>query len=96
MSETRLSPATKDAICGFLDSARGDLESTAGGAPGGVDGGDMTPLLTAMMSKLVSSAASMSEGLAAVSGNVGDTAADFRATDAAVQSTFAGGAARGD
>lgn len=96
MSETRLSPGTKDAICGFLDSARGELEGTAGGAPGGVDGGDMTPVLTAMISKLVSSAAAMSEGLAAVSGNVGDTAADFWATDTAVHSTFAGGAARGD
>lgn len=96
MSELRISPATLATIRGFLDGAATGLESTAGSAPAGLDGGDMTPLLTAMLSALVDSAATMSEGLTAVSGQVDETAADFWTSDAAVSSTFMGGGPRVD
>jgi hypothetical protein len=89
-------PATLGTIRGFLDSAAVGLEETAGSAPSGLDGGDMTPLLTAMLSKLVDSAATMSEGLTLVSGQVDETEADFWTSDAAVSATFAGGGARVD
>lgn len=96
MSELRVSPATVGAIRGFLDSAAAGLEETAGSAPAGLDGGEMTPLLTAMLSRLVDSAATMSEGLTLVGGQVGETEADFWASDSAVSSTFSAGSARVD
>ena len=96
MSELRISPATFATIRGFLDGAATGLESTAGSAPAGLDGGDMTPLLTAMLSALADSAATMSEGLTAVSGQVDETEADFWTSDAAVSSTFTGGGPRVD
>ena len=92
MSELRVPPATLAAIRGFLDAAASGLEGTAGSAPTGLDGGDMTPLLTAMLSKVVDSAATMSEGLTLVSAQVDETEADFWASDADVSATFAGGA----
>lgn len=96
MSEVRVPPATLGAIRGHLDAAAADVEETAGSAPRNVDGGDMTPLLTAMLSKLVDSAASMSEGLSVTSSQVGATDADFWMSDADVASTVAGGGPRVD
>lgn len=91
MSELRVPPATLSSIRGLLDTAAGDIEATAGSAPQGLDGGDMTPLLTAMLSKMVDSAATLSEGLTVVSAQVTDAEADFWTSDAAVSDTFAGG-----
>lgn len=91
MSEVRVPPATLAAIRGVLDSARTTLEETAHSAPGSVDGGDMTPVLTAILAKLTDGAATMSEGLAAISGQVSESEADFWVTDSAVGSTFGGG-----
>ena len=91
MSELRVPPATLSSIRGFLDTAAGEVEATAGSAPQGLDGGDMTPLLTAMLSKLVENAATLSEGLTVVSAQVTDAEADFWMSDAAVSGTFAGG-----
>ncbi len=96
MSEVRVPPDTLDAIRGLLDTAATGVEETAGSAPTAVDGGDMTPLLTAMLSKLVDNAATMSEGLTATSSQVGATEADFWTSDSSVGSTFAGGAHRVD
>ena len=88
MSNMQVPAATLDAIRAVLGSARATVEDTATSAPAAVDGGDMTPLLTAMLSKLTDSAASLSEGLAAISDQVDDTEADFWATDAAIDTAF--------
>ncbi|HYH73391.1 MAG TPA: hypothetical protein VD764_09235 [Nocardioides sp.] len=95
MSELRVPPTTLSSIRGFLDTAASGLEATAGSAPHGLDGGDMTPVLTAMLSKLVDNAATLSEGLTVVSAQVTDAEADFWTSDAAVSDSFAGGV-RGD
>lgn len=91
MSGLRVPPTTLSSIRGFLDTAAAGLEATAGSAPHGLDGGDMTPLLTAMLSKLVDNAAALSEGLTVVSAQVTGAEADFWTSDAAVSDTFAEG-----
>ncbi|MFC7358810.1 hypothetical protein [Nocardioides astragali] len=91
MSEVRVPPATLAAIRDVLDGARTTLEDSAGSSPGAVDGGDMTPLLTAMLAKITDGAATMSEGMAAISSQVSDSEADFWTTDSSVGSTFGGG-----
>jgi hypothetical protein len=96
VGEVHVPPGTLAAIRGFLDTAATDVEGTAGSAPTAVDGGDMTPLLTAMLATLVDNAATMSEGLTLTSAQVGDTDADFWTSDSDVASTFAGGGARVD
>lgn len=67
------------------------MEDAADSAPAGIDAGDMTPLLTEMMAKVVTNAAAMSEGLAGVSAQVDVAGRDFWATDANVSDAFAGG-----
>ena len=96
MSEVRVTPDTLAAIRQLVDTAAARVEETAGSAPTALDGGDMTPLLTAMLSKLVDNAATMSEGLTVTSSQVGATQADFWASDSSVRSTFANGAHRVD
>lgn len=91
MSDLQVPVGTLDAIRGMLGTARTTVEDTATSAPGAVDAGDMTPLLTAMLSKLTDSTASLSEGLSLVSSQVDDTEADFWTTDASVDTTFTGG-----
>lgn len=91
MSDVQVPTATLDAIRALLANARSSVEGTATSAPTTVDGGDMTPLLTAMLSKLTDSTASLSEGLAAISDQVDDAEADFWTTDAAVDTTFTRG-----
>lgn len=96
MTDVRVSAATLGRVRGVLDPASAGLERTAGSAPTAVDGGDMAPVLTAMLSKIVGSAATMSEGLTSTSAQVSDTEADFWATDAAVATGFGGGRPRVD
>lgn len=96
MSDLQVPAATLDAIRTQLGTARATVEDTASSAPGSLDGGDATPLLSAMLSKLTDSAASLSEGLALVSSQVDDTEADFWTTDSAVDATFTGGGHRAD
>lgn len=96
MSEVRVPPATLAAIRIVLGDARTTLEESAGTAPASVDGGDMAPVLAAMLGKLTECAATMSESLAAISTEVSESEADFWATDAAVSSAFGGGRPRVD
>lgn len=96
MSDLQIPTATLDAVRALLGTARATVEDTASSAPGALDAGDMTPLLTAMLSKLTDSTASLSEGLSLVSSQVDDTEADFWTTDAAVDATFTGGGHRAD
>lgn len=96
MSEVRVPPGTLSVIRGLLDTAATGVEATASSAPAGIDGGDMTPLLTSMLSTLIDSAATMSEGLTLTGVQVGETGADFWTSDSVVASTFAGGGPRVD
>ncbi len=96
MTEVRVPPGTLTTIRGYLDTAAARIEETAASAPRAIDAGDMTPLLTAMLSTLVGSAATMSEGLSVTSSQVGETEADFWTSDSAVEATFVGGARRVD
>lgn len=91
MSDLQISTVTLSTIRKLLDTAADGLEDTADSAPATIDAGDMTPLLTEMMAKVVSNAAAMSEGLSSVSAQVDVAGRDFWSTDATVSETFAGG-----
>lgn len=91
MSDLKISPGTLSTIRGLLDTAAGGLEDAADSAPAAIDAGDMTPLLTEMMAKVVTNAAAMSEGLAGISAQVDVAGRDFWATDANVSDAFTGG-----
>ncbi|GAB2449934.1 hypothetical protein GCM10027062_33950 [Nocardioides hungaricus] len=65
-----LSWATAESIAGALDSARAGLDECAGSAPAGVDGGEATATINAMIARVSESAAGLSEGLSAASQNV--------------------------
>ncbi len=96
MSEIHVPPATLDVIRTALSTAAAEIESTASSSPASIDGGEMTPLLTAMLATMVSNAATVSEGLTAVGSQVDAAEADFWTADAAVTSTFTGGGLRVD
>jgi hypothetical protein len=80
--------ATAEAIATGLDHARAGLDDTAGSAPSGVDAGDATALVTALVARVSESAAGLSEGLAAASGKVRTSAASFMNVDLGVQQGF--------
>lgn len=91
MTDTHVPLDTLSTIRGHLDGARSVVEESAASAPGAVDGGDMTPILARMLARLTANAATLSEGLAAVSTQVGATSADFWSVDSDISSSFGGG-----
>ena len=80
--------ATAESIATSLDHARSGLDDTAGSAPTGVDAGDATALVTALVARVGESAAGLSEGLGAASGKVRSSAASFLTVDLGVQQGF--------
>jgi hypothetical protein len=83
-----LSWATAEAIAGDLDAARSRLDGTAGSAPGSVDAGDATALITQMVATVTQSAAGLSEGLGAAGRKVLSSASSLMNADDAAQQTF--------
>lgn len=83
-----LSWATAEAIAGELDAARAGLDECAGSAPGGVDGGEATATINALIARVTESAAGLSEGLAGASGNVRTAAASLFGSDQAARDSF--------
>lgn len=80
--------ATAEAVAGDLDAARSVLEGSAGSAPAGVDGGDATAMITALIGRLTESAAGLSEGLSAASANVRAATGSLLNADLAAQQSF--------
>ncbi|QZY28790.1 hypothetical protein [Nocardioides coralli] len=93
--ELRVPPAALDQIRAELGRGRSALEECGPSTPRGIDAGEMTAMLTGMLSRVLDSAAAMSEGLAAVSSQVGEAGTTFWETDASVATTYAGGRLRG-
>ena len=83
-----LSWATAETIATSLDHARSALDDTAGSAPEGIDAGVATALVTALVGRVSESAAGLSEGLAAASSKVRDSAASLLSADLAAGDSF--------
>lgn len=80
--------ATAESIATSLDNARSGLDDTAGSAPSGVDAGDATALVDALIGRVGESAAGLSEGMAAASSKVRTAATSFLDVDLGVQQGF--------
>jgi hypothetical protein len=93
--ELQVPAATLAEIRAELGRGRSALEDCGSSAPGGVDAGDVTAILTGMLSKVLDSAAAMSEGLAGVSSQVGEAGTTFWETDASVATSYGDGRLRG-
>ena len=63
MSGTEVDFGTLERIRRTLTTASGGLEDCGGAAPTGVDGGDLSSLITSMIAKVTESAGGLSEGL---------------------------------
>ena len=88
--ELRVPESTLAEIRHELGKGRNALEDAGSSAPRSIDAGEMSAMLTAMMAKVLENAATMSEGLAGVSSQVGEAGASFWETDAAVATSYAG------
>jgi hypothetical protein len=88
--QLQIPPGLLDTVRSDLDKAASGLEDTAGGAPTGIDAGDMQGIVTAMMSRVVDNAATISEVMTAISSQVGNAGVAFWQTDDAVASTYRG------
>ena len=88
--DLRVPSATLSEIQGELGKGGSALEDTGSSAPSGIDAGDMTAMLTGMMSKVIEQAATLSEGLAAISGQVAEAGSHFWEVDAEIGATYGG------
>lgn len=92
--ELQVSAATLAEIRAELGKGRDALEGSGSSAPRGIDAGDLTAMLTGMLSKVLDSAATMSQGLACVSDQVAEAGTAFWETDADVASRYGSGVPR--
>lgn len=93
MSELRAHSSTLEAVRGRLVHGRDAVEGLVGDAPTGVDAGEATPLVLAIVSRLLDGAADVSEGLDALAQQVAETQVDLRVTDVAREMDFLRGRA---
>ena len=80
--------ATAESIASGLDQAHARIDDTAGTAPTDVDAGEVSALVSAMLSRVTESAAGVSEGLSAASGKVTSAAASLLNADVAARDDF--------
>lgn len=88
--ELRVSPGTLAEIRARLAAGRQALEDCAASAPRNLAAGDMTAMLTGMMSRVLDNAALLSTGLAAISDQVGEAGTAFWETDQEIGATYGG------
>lgn len=86
-----ISAATLGSIRSSLGRGRTEVEETAGSAPGGIDAGDVSTVLNAMVNKAVDQAAALSEVLSVVGEQVEEAGADFWAQDDRAGQAIGGG-----
>ncbi len=80
--------STAESIAVSLDNARSGLDGTAGSAPSGIDAGEATAVIEALLARVGESAAGLGEGVAAASGKVRMSAASLLDVDLGVQQGF--------
>jgi hypothetical protein len=88
--ELQLSPEVTAAIRADLGKGRQGLEDTASAAPGSVDAGDMSAMLSSMLGRITEQAAQASAACGAIGDQVGVAGAAFWELDAEVASVFSG------
>ena len=81
MNGTDVDLATLERIRGVLVKAACGLEDCGDSAPSGVDGGDLSSLISSMISRVCESAGGLSEGLSAAGSPVGASAASYVGSD---------------
>lgn len=86
--ELKVPAATLAEVRDRLGAGRSALEESASSAPRTVDGGEVTALLTGMLSRVLDNAAAVSEALGAVSSQVAEAGTAFWETDAEVAATY--------
>jgi hypothetical protein len=89
--ELSVPPGVLSDIQGELGKGSDAIEGTAGSAPRAIDAGEMTAMLTGMMSKVLDQAAALSEGLSGVCAQVGEADTHFWETDEDVSTSYGGG-----
>lgn len=89
-AELVIPPATLELVRSTWETARESLEETASSAPSAVDAGELTAMLTSMLSRVVASSATVSDSLSAASAQVGETGAAFWELDADVAAGYSG------
>lgn len=85
---------THDAVGGIARTLRAgaaDVRAVAGSRPGGVDAGEVTPLVAASLAAVMGEAATLSEGLGLAAAAVEDCLADLVAADVSARDTFTSG-----
>jgi hypothetical protein len=81
MTGTDVDLRTLERIARTLSTAAGGLEDCGGSAPGNVDGGDLSSLISSMISKVTESAGGLSEGLTAAGGQVAASSSSYAGAD---------------
>ena len=89
--ELAISAAALDSVREELGRGETAIEESASSAPEGIDAGDLTAMLTGMMAKVLDRAADVSEGIAAVSAQVGEAGTHFWEIDTETAATYRGG-----
>lgn len=79
-----------DEIRSSLGTGASGLESCGSSAPGSIDAGDATAVLSGMLSRLVDNAGALSESLTAISSQVGSVGAEFWRVDSGEAARYAG------
>jgi hypothetical protein len=80
--------ATLENVARSLERAARAVDDAGHVAPAGIDAGDMTSLVTLMMSRVTESAVGLSEGLAAAGAGVRESLATYSRTDDSAAARF--------
>ena len=81
-----------EGIAAQLLTAAHELDAAGGGAPTAVDAGPWTSMITSMMARLTTAAASVAEGVGSASQGVTGSAEAYDAADSSAHTTFTPGA----
>lgn len=86
--ELAIPPGTLGSVRAELGRGETAIEDSASSAPTAIDAGDMSAMLTGMMAKVLDRAADVSEGITAVSGQVGEAGTHFWEVDTEIASGY--------
>lgn len=89
-AETAIPAGLLESVRASLGRGRTAIEESASSAPSGIDGGELSAMLTSMMSRVADNAAAVSDSLSAVSAQVSEVGAAFWSLDADVATRYSG------
>ncbi|MCY7396920.1 MAG: hypothetical protein LH468_12370 [Nocardioides sp.] len=95
-AETAIPAGLLESLRATLGQGRSGIEETAASAPAGIDAGELSAMLSSMLSRVADSAALVSDSLEAVSAQVSEVGAEFWNVDADVAGDYSGQVPRAD